>query len=76
MKLQVAVALATLTLPWIQLASAEVAPEITVISEGYNVLAKLPCIGCAYLYQDTSTGKNEPWIERKDENALVQHHHL
>ena len=51
--------------------NAEVAPEITTVAEGYNLIAKLPCIGCPYLYQDTSKGKDEPWTERKDDNALV-----
>lgn len=50
---------------------AEVAPDITTVAEGYNLIAKLPCIGCPYLYQDTSKGKDEPWTERKDDNALV-----
>lgn len=52
--------------------SAEVAPEIIPVIEGYNVIAKLPCIGCPYLYQDTSKGSNEPWTERNDKNALVK----
>ncbi|KAJ4376236.1 hypothetical protein N0V83_001519 [Neocucurbitaria cava] len=50
---------------------AEVAPDITTIAEGYNLIAKLPCIACPYLYQDTSKGKDEPWTERKDDNALL-----
>ena len=52
-------------------AVAEVTPEITTVAEGYNVIAKIPCIGCAFLYQDTSKGKDEPWMQRKDDNALV-----
>ncbi|KAF2126833.1 hypothetical protein P153DRAFT_433340 [Dothidotthia symphoricarpi CBS 119687] len=51
--------------------SAEIAPELTTVVEGYNVIAKLPCIGCPFLYQDTSKGSNEPWIKRKDKNALL-----
>lgn len=51
--------------------SAEVAPEVTVVEEGYNYIAKLPCAGCPFLFQDTSEGSNEPWGERTDENALV-----
>lgn len=50
---------------------AGVAPEITTVADGYNLIAKLPCIGCAFLYQDTSKGENEAWTERKDDNALV-----
>ncbi len=50
---------------------AEPAPEITVAAEGYNVIAKVPCVGCAFLYHDTSKGKDEGWLQRKDENALV-----
>jgi hypothetical protein len=50
---------------------ADVTPAITTIAEGYNYIAKLPCIDCPYLYQDTSTGENGPWAERVDENALV-----
>jgi hypothetical protein len=51
--------------------AAEVAPEITTVAEGYNVIAKLPCIGCPFLHQDTSQGSDAPWTERKDDNALV-----
>jgi hypothetical protein len=52
-------------------ACAKVAPEITIVSEGYNIIAKLPCVGCPFLYQDTSDGQNGPWKTRSDENALV-----
>jgi hypothetical protein len=55
----------------IRYVAAEVAPEITTVAEGYNVIAKIPCIGCQFLYQDTSKGKDAPWAERKDDNALV-----
>ena len=51
--------------------AAEIAPEITTVAEGYNVIAKLPCIGCPFLHQDTSQGSDAPWTERKDDNALV-----
>ncbi|KAF3049281.1 hypothetical protein E8E11_004099 [Didymella keratinophila] len=51
--------------------SADVAPEITTLAEGYNYIAKLPCIDCPYLYQDTSNGENGPWTDRIDENALL-----
>ncbi|KAF1939711.1 hypothetical protein EJ02DRAFT_513657 [Clathrospora elynae] len=51
--------------------AAEVAPEITTVTDGYNVIAKLPCIGCPFLYQDISKGYDDPWAERKDENALL-----
>lgn len=50
---------------------ANVAPDITTIAEGYNYIAKLPCIDCPYLYQNTTTGENGPWTERIDENALL-----
>jgi hypothetical protein len=50
---------------------AEVAPEITTVVEGYNFIAKIPCAGCPFLYQDTSKGLDELLTERKDENALV-----
>jgi hypothetical protein len=48
-----------------------VAPEITVIEEGFNVVAKIPCVGCPFLFQDTSKGKDEAWSQREDRNALV-----
>ncbi|EFQ85480.1 hypothetical protein PTT_19598 [Pyrenophora teres f. teres 0-1] len=51
---------------------AEVAPEITTAAEGYNIIAKLPCIGCPYLYHDTSQGRDAGWSQRKDDNALVK----
>ncbi|KAG9194283.1 hypothetical protein G6011_04318 [Alternaria panax] len=51
--------------------AAEIAREITTVAEGYNVIAKVPCIGCPFLYQDTSKGNDAPWIERKDDNALL-----
>jgi len=51
--------------------AAEIAPEITVVENGYNVVAKVPCLGCPFLFQDTSDGLNKPWTERKDNNALV-----
>jgi hypothetical protein len=50
---------------------AEVAPEITTVTDGYNLVAKIPCIGCPYLYQDTSKGSDEPWITKEDNSALV-----
>ncbi|KAI1596082.1 hypothetical protein A1F96_09918 [Pyrenophora tritici-repentis] len=50
---------------------AEVAPEITTVAEGYNIIAKLPCIGCPYLYHDTSLGRDVGWSQRKDDNALL-----
>tara|TARA_R110002003_G_scaffold235_14_gene17060 strand:- start:8861 stop:9070 length:210 start_codon:yes stop_codon:yes gene_type:complete len=54
----------------LQHAVGQVAPEI-IVAEGYNVIAKLPCTGCPFLYQDTSEGKDGPWKTRNDENALV-----
>lgn len=51
--------------------SADVAPKITTLAEGYNYIAKLPCIDCPYLYQDNSNGENGPWTDRIDENALL-----
>jgi hypothetical protein len=50
---------------------AEVAPEITTVTDGYNFIAKIPCVGCSYLYQDTSKGSDEPWTKRGDNSALV-----
>ncbi|KAF9692804.1 hypothetical protein EKO04_009168 [Ascochyta lentis] len=50
---------------------ADVAPQITAIAEGYNYIAKLPCLDCPYLYQDTSTGEDGPWSYRVDNNALL-----
>jgi hypothetical protein len=55
----------------IRYVAAEVAPEITTVAEGYNVIAKIPCIGCPFLHQDTSQGSDAPWAQRKDDNALV-----
>jgi hypothetical protein len=50
---------------------ADVAPDVTTLAEGYNYIAKLPCIDCPYLYQDTSNGENGPWTNRIDDNALL-----
>ncbi|KAF1831146.1 hypothetical protein BDW02DRAFT_557512 [Decorospora gaudefroyi] len=50
---------------------AEVAPDITTLIEGYSMLVKLPCIGCPFLYQDTSKGEEARWTERTDNNALL-----
>jgi hypothetical protein len=58
-------------LAFVRCAAAEVAPEITTIAEGYNVIAKIPCVGCPFLYHDTSKGSDAPWAQRKDDNALV-----
>ncbi|CAI9625054.1 unnamed protein product [Alternaria burnsii] len=55
----------------VRFVAAEVAPEITTVAEGYNVIAKLPCIGCPFLHQDTSQGSDAPWTERRDDNALL-----
>ena len=54
-----------------RLAIAEIAPEITILEEGYNVIAKIPCMQCPFLFQDTSKGLNEEWTQREDNNALV-----
>ncbi|KAF2865507.1 hypothetical protein BDV95DRAFT_623790 [Massariosphaeria phaeospora] len=53
------------------LCTADIAPEITTVAEGYSYIAKLPCLGCPFLFQDTSQGSNGPWTERKDHNALL-----
>ncbi|KAF2269921.1 hypothetical protein CC78DRAFT_529082 [Lojkania enalia] len=53
------------------LAFADVAPEITTLEEGYGYVAKIPCLGCPFLYQDTSSGKDVPWSSREDDNALL-----
>ncbi|KAF2122927.1 hypothetical protein BDV96DRAFT_10919 [Lophiotrema nucula] len=47
------------------------APEITTLAEGYNYIARLPCTGCPFLYQDTSDGKEGPWVSREDDNVLL-----
>ncbi|KAF2015022.1 hypothetical protein BU24DRAFT_226875 [Aaosphaeria arxii CBS 175.79] len=60
------------TLSLVQGSLAAVAPDITWIQEGFNCIAKLPCVGCPFLVQDTSKGEVEPpWTERKDNNALL-----
>jgi hypothetical protein len=69
MKLGISILLVTFSL-W-RSASAETAPDITVVTPGYNLIAKLPCIDCPFFYQDSSTGQNGPWKIRDDENALV-----
>lgn len=51
--------------------SADVAPDITTLAEGYNYIVKLPCIDCPYLYQDTSNNQKGPWLEHIDDNALL-----
>jgi hypothetical protein len=53
--------------------SAGAAPEITVVSEGYNIIAKVPCVGCLFVYQDSLEGQDGPWKTRDDGNALVGH---
>jgi hypothetical protein len=53
-------------------ARAENAPEITIIAEGYNLIAKLPCVSCPFLYQDTIDGRDGVWKTREDDNALVR----
>lgn len=50
---------------------ADIAPEITTLEEGYGYVVKIPCLGCPFLYQDTSQGKDVPWSSREDDNALV-----
>jgi hypothetical protein len=65
------IALLFTLLSLLRYAVGQVAPESTVVAEGYNVIAKLPCMGCPFLYQDTSEGKDGPWKTRHDENALV-----
>lgn len=51
--------------------NAEIAPDVTTLIEGYNLIAKLPCVSCPFLYQDTSKGNDGGWKQREDENALV-----
>ncbi|KAJ4370178.1 hypothetical protein N0V86_008914 [Didymella sp. IMI 355093] len=51
--------------------SAHIAPEITTLADGYNYIAKLPCIDCPYLYQDISKGEKGPWVDRIDDNVLL-----
>ncbi|KAF2643988.1 hypothetical protein P280DRAFT_466696, partial [Massarina eburnea CBS 473.64] len=50
---------------------AAIAPEITVVEEGYGVVVKMPCVGCPFLYQDTSLGEDAEWRERSDGNSLL-----
>ena len=50
---------------------AHTAPDITTLAEGYSYIAKLPCVDCPYLYQDTSTDKEGLWTDRIDDNALL-----
>lgn len=50
---------------------AHAAPDITTLAEGYSYIAKLPCVDCPYLYQDTSTSGNGTWTDRIDDNALL-----
>lgn len=50
---------------------ANAAPEVTTLAEGYNYIAKLPCVDCPYLYQDNSNGENGPWKDRVDDNVLL-----
>lgn len=69
MMLRIAPLLASLSL--FRRSSAEAAPEVTVVEEGFNYIAKVPCLGCPFLFQDTSKGLQEPWSERRDDNALV-----
>lgn len=52
--------------------TADVAPGITTIAEGYSYIAKLPCKDCPFLYQDTSNGKTGPWTDRIEDNVLVR----
>ncbi|CAI6332761.1 unnamed protein product [Periconia digitata] len=54
-----------------QVVRAQVAPEITVVEDGYNVVAMIPCVGCPLVYQDTSKGKNKGWSTRQDQNSLL-----
>ncbi|KAH8724059.1 hypothetical protein GQ44DRAFT_618875 [Phaeosphaeriaceae sp. PMI808] len=54
-----------------QLSRASVAPAFTVVAEGYNILAKLPCAECPFVYHDTSGGTAGEWKTRKDENVLL-----
>ncbi|PSN65833.1 hypothetical protein BS50DRAFT_635044 [Corynespora cassiicola Philippines] len=60
-----------LLLSWARAARGEVAPEITAVEEGYNIVAKVPCEGCPFLWQDVSKGLDGPWEEREDGNALL-----
>ncbi|PVI01055.1 hypothetical protein DM02DRAFT_613923 [Periconia macrospinosa] len=64
-------AVALWSVVWSNVVRAQVAPEITVVEEGYNVVAKIPCIGCPFVYQDTSKGENKGWASRHDQNSLL-----
>jgi hypothetical protein len=64
-------AIAFIALCSAQIISAKIAPEITTLAEGSNILVKLPCVGCQFLYQESSSGQDAPWKTREDGNALV-----
>lgn len=51
---------------------ATVTPMITWVEDGYNFIAKLPCVSCPFLYQDTSKGEDQQWSERNAANSLVR----
>jgi hypothetical protein len=51
----------------------DVASEITVLAEGHNLIAKLPCIGCPFVYRDPLSTQYLGWTTREAENALVRH---
>lgn len=60
-----------IVLVFVGAANSEGAQGVTWIQDGFNFIAKLPCIGCPFLYQDTSKGEKGPWTVKKDTNALV-----
>ena len=51
--------------------SAVASPDVTVLEEGYNVIVKLPCVGCPLFVENTEMGVQGVWEERTDENVLV-----
>ena len=50
-----------------------VAPEITVLEDGFNVVARIPCVGCPFLERDRDGDLNgeQAWRVREVENSLV-----
>ncbi|KAF2278663.1 uncharacterized protein EI97DRAFT_371942 [Westerdykella ornata] len=50
---------------------ARVAPMITWVEDGYNLIAKLPCVSCPFLYQDTSKGEDQRWSKKTAANSLL-----
>jgi hypothetical protein len=74
MKFRMTAALIASTSLQLHAKAADVAPEITVLAEGYNLIAKLPCVGCPFVYRDPLSTEYLGWKTREEENALVRRH--